>query len=84
MTAADATSPVTHAQYSIDAGRWQYVAPVGNIADSPTEQFEFDAPLPAPRADADPPVDRANSDCGPRLRPIRQRGDGESGGAVAV
>jgi WD40 repeat protein len=57
FTATDATSPVTHAQYSIDAGRWQYVAPVGKIADSPTEHFEFDAPLPHPRPDADTPVD---------------------------
>ena len=58
LTAADATSPVTHAEYSIDAGRWQYVAPVGGIADALTEQFQFDAPVPAPRPDADPPVDR--------------------------
>ena len=59
FTANDATSPVTHAQYSIDAGRWQYVAPVGNIADSLMERFEFDAPLPPPRPDADAPVDPA-------------------------
>jgi WD40 repeat protein len=57
LTATDATSPVTHAQYSIDAGRWQYIAPVGNIADSLTERFAFDAPLPHPRPDAEPPVD---------------------------
>ncbi len=55
--ATDATSPVTHAQFSIDAGRWQYVAPVGNIADSLTEHFEFDAPLPPARPDADVPAD---------------------------
>jgi WD40 repeat protein len=57
FTATDATSPVTHAEYSIDAGRWQYVAPVGGIADSLTERFEFDAPLPHPPPDADAPVD---------------------------
>ena len=57
LTATDATSPVTHAQYSVDAGRWQYVAPVGNIADSLTEHFEFDAPLPPPRPDAQAPAD---------------------------
>jgi hypothetical protein len=57
FTAADATSPVTHAQYSIDAGRWQYIAPVGNIADSLTEKFEFDAPLPAARPDSEKPID---------------------------
>ncbi len=57
LTATDATSPVTHAEYSIDAGRWQYVAPVGGIADSLTERFDFDAPLPHPRPDAEAPVD---------------------------
>lgn len=57
LTAADATSPVSRAEYSIDAGRWQYVAPVGNIADSLTERFDFDAPIPAPRPDAAPPAD---------------------------
>jgi WD40 repeat protein len=57
LTATDATSPVTHAQYSVDAGRWQYVAPVGNIADSLTEHFEFDAPPPPPRPDAQAPAD---------------------------
>lgn len=57
LTATDATSPVTHAQYSVDAGRWQYIAPVGNIADSLTERFEFDAPLPPPRPDAEAPAD---------------------------
>ncbi len=57
LTATDATSPVTHAEYSIDAGRWQYIAPVGGIADSLTERFDFDAPLPHPRPDVEAPVD---------------------------
>ena len=57
FTATDATSPVSHAAYSIDAGRWQYVEPVGKIADALTEHFEFDAPLPHPRPDADAPAD---------------------------
>ena len=57
LTATDATSPVSHAEYSIDGGRWQYIAPVGKIADALTERFEFDAPLPHPRPDADVPVD---------------------------
>ncbi len=58
LTATDATSPISHAEYSIDGGRWQYIAPVGNIADSLTERFDFDAPIPAPRPDAAPPIDR--------------------------
>ncbi|MFZ0629906.1 MAG: hypothetical protein WA399_19410 [Acidobacteriaceae bacterium] len=59
LTATDATSPVSHAEFSVDAGRWQYIAPVGNIADSLTERFDFDAPIPAPHPDAAPPVDPA-------------------------
>jgi sugar lactone lactonase YvrE len=57
FTATDAISPVVRAEYSIDAGRWQYVEPVGKIADSLTEHFDFDAPLPAPRPGAEAPVD---------------------------
>jgi WD40 repeat protein len=57
LTAIDATSPVSHAEYSIDAGRWQYVEPVGKIADSLTEHFDFEAPLPAVRSGAESPVD---------------------------
>jgi hypothetical protein len=57
LTAADATSPVAHAEYSVDAGRWQYVEPVGKIADSLTERFEFDASVPAPHTGAAAPAD---------------------------
>ncbi len=59
LTATDATSPISHAEYSVDAGLWQYIAPVGNIADSLTEQFDFDAPLRARPAGSPPPVDAA-------------------------
>jgi WD40 repeat protein len=57
LTATDATSPVSHAEYSIDAGRWQYVEPIGKIADSLTERFDFDAPIPAPHSGAAAPAD---------------------------
>ena len=57
LTATDATSPVTHAQFSVDAGRWQFIAPVGNIADSPMERFEFDVSLPQRRTEDEAPVD---------------------------
>lgn len=59
LTAVDATSVVTHAEYSIDAGRWQYIAPVGKIADSLTEHFDFDAPLPPPEPGAEAPANPA-------------------------
>jgi WD40 repeat protein len=45
LTATDAATPIAHAEYSVDAGPWQYVQPVGKISDSLTEKFVFDAPL---------------------------------------
>jgi hypothetical protein len=39
--AEDPVSPIAHAEYSIDAGPWQYVDPVGKISDSKREHYEF-------------------------------------------
>jgi sugar lactone lactonase YvrE len=48
---ADAKAPsaaIAHAEYSIDAGPWQYIEPVGKISDALTERYDFTAPLPQP------------------------------------
>lgn len=47
FTAHDATSPITRAEYSLDAGPWQYVEPVGGLSDSPDERYDFRIPLDA-------------------------------------
>ena len=47
-TATDAASPIGHAEYSIDAGPWQYIEPVGKLSDSLEEHYDFSAPLKAP------------------------------------
>ena len=39
--AVDATSPIAHAEYSLDAGPWQYIDPVGLLSDSKREHYEF-------------------------------------------
>ncbi|HLK33877.1 MAG TPA: hypothetical protein VKT29_12355 [Terriglobales bacterium] len=44
--AVDGFSPVSRAEYSIDAKDWQYVEPVGQISDSKTESYDFNIPLP--------------------------------------
>jgi outer membrane protein assembly factor BamB len=46
--AHDALTPIAHAEYSIDAGDWQYLEPIGKISDSLTERYDFTAPLPHP------------------------------------
>jgi len=37
--AEDAFSPITHAEYSLDAGPWQFVDPVGGLSDSKREHY---------------------------------------------
>ncbi|MBS1799027.1 MAG: hypothetical protein JSS95_04295 [Acidobacteria bacterium] len=50
LDARDATSPIAHAEYSIDAGPWQYLEPVGKVSDSQTERYDFTADVPAATA----------------------------------
>jgi hypothetical protein len=42
--AEDAASTVAHAEYSVDAGAWQYVDPVGGLSDSKREHYDFQIP----------------------------------------
>jgi hypothetical protein len=48
--AKDATSPIAHAEYSIDAGPWQYLEPVGRVSDSLEEHYDFTVAVPAQSA----------------------------------
>jgi hypothetical protein len=45
--AVDGFSSIKRAEYSIDAEEWQFVEPVGQLADSKTESYDFRAPVPA-------------------------------------
>lgn len=47
LEARDATSPIAHAEYSLDAGPWQYLEPVGKVSDSLSERYDFIATVPA-------------------------------------
>jgi WD40 repeat protein len=50
--AEDAFSPIAHAEYSLDAGPWQFVEPVGGLSDSRHEHY--DVRLPAKDLDGKP------------------------------
>jgi len=39
--AADSFSPIKRAEYSIDAGDWKYVEPLGQLSDAKTENYDF-------------------------------------------
>ena len=45
--AADTFSPIKRAEYSVDAGDWQFVEPVGQLSDARTENYDFSVPVPA-------------------------------------
>jgi sugar lactone lactonase YvrE len=44
--AADNESAIKRAEYSVDAGDWQYVEPVGQLSDSKTESYDFRVTVP--------------------------------------
>jgi WD40 repeat protein len=46
FSAGDSFSPVKKAEYSVDAGDWQFVEPVGQLSDAKNEKYDFEAPLP--------------------------------------
>ena len=52
FSAKDATSPIEHAEYSVDAGPWQYLEPVGRVSDSLEERYDFTAAVPVVSGDA--------------------------------
>jgi hypothetical protein len=44
-TANDTFSPIKRAEYSLDAGDWQFVEPVGQISDSLIENYDMNIPV---------------------------------------
>jgi hypothetical protein len=43
----DSFSPIKRAEYSLDAGDWHFVEPVGQLSDSKSESYDFSLPLAA-------------------------------------
>jgi outer membrane protein assembly factor BamB len=45
--AEDGFSTIKRAEYSVDAGEWKYVEPVGQLSDAKTEDYDFNAAVEA-------------------------------------
>ena len=45
--ALDSFSTIKRAEYSVDAGEWQFVEPAGQLSDSRTESYDVRIPVPA-------------------------------------
>lgn len=41
----DATSAIGHAEFSVDAGPWEYLEPVGKLSDALAEKYRVDVPV---------------------------------------
>ncbi|MEP6645393.1 MAG: hypothetical protein ABJA69_12900, partial [Acidobacteriaceae bacterium] len=39
--ASDSFSPIKRAEYSVDAGNWQFLEPVGELSDSRNESYDL-------------------------------------------
>jgi hypothetical protein len=55
--ATDDSSPIHRAEFSVDAGEWQYLEPVGQLSDAQTENYDFNVllnatPVSEPQPDA--------------------------------
>jgi hypothetical protein len=48
--AVDSFSNIKRAEYSVDAGEWQFVEPAGQLSDSKTESYDFRVTVPPDRA----------------------------------
>jgi hypothetical protein len=52
--AGDGFSPIKRAEYSVDAGEWKYVEPVGQLSDSKEENYDFKVALDPAKDGASP------------------------------
>lgn len=73
--AADDFSPIKRAEYSLDAGDWQYLEPVGQLSDSKSENYDFtvllNAQAPADEKEqAEPKRARGKTPAAPRTEHV--------------
>jgi hypothetical protein len=55
--AADGFSTIKRAEYSVDAGNWQFLEPIGQLSDAKTEKYDFRMPVPADAKNASSKAD---------------------------
>ena len=76
--AVDSFSPIKRAEYSVDAGDWHFVEPVGGLSDAKSETLRLQRAV-VRRCGRSGACGR-----GPRLRPLRQHELGQDGGGGEV
>lgn len=60
FSATDEFSPIQRAEFSVDAGEWQFVEPVGQLSDAKVESYDFSVTAPVvAKANAQPVAELA-------------------------
>jgi hypothetical protein len=54
LQAVDGFSSIKRAEYSVDAGDWQFLEPVGQLSDAKSESYDFRVPVPTSSDKATP------------------------------
>ena len=67
--ANDSFSPLKRAEYSVDAGDWLYVEPVGELSDSKSENYDFRVKLPETEMAATPTAPPTAKNRGKQAKP---------------
>ena len=57
--ALDSFSIIKRAEYSVDAEDWQYVEPVGQLADAKNENYDFKVAIPTDDTSTPPATSKA-------------------------
>ena len=70
--AADDFSAIKRAEYSVDAGDWQYLEPVGQISDAKTENYDFNAVLSIPPQALEDQVEKAKHGSKKNAQPLSE------------
>ena len=78
--ATDNFSPIRRAEYSVDAGDWQVVEPVGQLSDSRTENYDFNVMLPNVSASVEPGTQLNQKNSRTPGKPEKKGGNGNGSG----
>ena len=66
--ASDNFSTIKRAEYSVDAGEWHFVEPVGRLSDAKTENYDFAIPTPNAGTTAAKPAGSATDPPDPAVK----------------
>ncbi len=81
FSASDTFSPIKRAEFSLDAGEWQFVEPVGRISDAVIENYDFSVSALNVGSSSDSPASQTSGRAKKRIRNKTAKMEAASGPA---